>query len=281
MSADKPDELEHSKAPLIEHLIELRKRLLYGLIALAAGAVFGYMVAAPVYDFLIQPLDDAYSAMRVERIAGLRAENPALTLAEAQEQVPVFEPVYINVIEPFIMKLKLSLAIGFAVAFPLIASQIWAFIAPGLYRHERKAFFPFLFGMPVLFFTGASLLYYIVMPLAWRFMISVGSDFHAELSQRIGDYLGIVIQMILAFGISFQLPLILMLMARVGFVGSAALKRFRKYAIVCIFAFAAMVTPPDVISQIILGIPLWLLYEMSIFAVRLVEKKRVETSNSV
>lgn len=281
MSADKPDELEHSKAPLIEHLIELRKRLLYGLIALAAGAVFGYMVAAPVYDFLIQPLDDAYSAMRMERIADLRAENPAMSLAEAQEQVPVFEPVYINVIEPFIMKLKLSLAIGFAVAFPLIASQIWAFIAPGLYRHERKAFFPFLFGMPVLFLTGASLLYYIVMPLAWRFMISVGSDFHAELSQRIGDYLGIVIQMILAFGISFQLPLILMLMARVGFVGSAALKRFRKYAIVCIFAFAAMVTPPDVISQIILGIPLWLLYEMSIFAVRLVEKKRVETSNSV
>jgi sec-independent protein translocase protein TatC len=112
-------------------------------------------------------------------------------------------------------------------------------------------------------------------------MISVGSDFHAELSQRIGDYLGIVIQMILAFGISFQLPLILMLMARVGFIGSAALKRFRKYAIVCIFAFAAMVTPPDVISQIILGIPLWLLYEMSIFAVRLVEKKRLETSNSV
>ncbi|MGD8325619.1 MAG: twin-arginine translocase subunit TatC [Sphingomonadales bacterium] len=281
MSAENPDELEHSKAPLIEHLIELRKRLLYGLIALTAGAVFGYLVAAPVYDFLIQPLDDAYSAMRVERIADLRADNPELTLAEAQEQVPVFEPVYINVIEPFIMKLKLSLAIGFAIAFPLIASQIWAFIAPGLYRHERKAFFPFLFGMPVLFLTGASLLYYIVMPLAWRFMISVGSDFHAELSQRIGDYLGIVIQMILAFGISFQLPLILMLMARVGFIGSAALKRFRKYAIVCIFAFAAMVTPPDVISQIILGIPLWLLYEMSIFAVRLVEKKRLETSNSV
>jgi len=281
MSTETPDELEESKAPLIEHLVELRKRLMFGLIALAAGAVFGYLVAAPVYDFLIQPLEDAYGDMRQERIAGLRAEDPSLSLEAAQERVPVFEPVYINVIEPFIMKLKLSLAIGFAVAFPLIASQIWAFIAPGLYRHERRAFLPILFGMPVLFLTGASLLYYIVMPLAWRFMIAVGSDFHAELSQRIGDYLGIVIQMILAFGISFQLPLVLMLLARVGIIGSEALKRFRKYAIVCVFAFAAMVTPPDVISQIILGIPLWLLYELSIFAVRLVENKRAETADSV
>ena len=280
MSTETPDELEGSKAPLIEHLVELRKRLMFGLIALAAGAVFGYLVAAPVYDFLIQPLEDAYGDMRLERIADLRAEQPALSLEEAQDQIPVFEPVYINVIEPFIMKLKLSLAIGFAVAFPLIASQIWAFIAPGLYRNERRAFLPILFGMPVLFITGASLLYYIVMPLAWRFMIAVGSDFHAELSQRIGDYLGIVIQMILAFGISFQLPLVLMLLARVGIIGSAALKRFRKYAIVCIFAFAAMVTPPDVISQIILGFPLWLLYELSIFAVRLVEKKRAEAADS-
>lgn len=281
MSDEPQDELEQSKAPLIEHLIELRKRLLFGLIALAAGAVFGYLVAAPVYDFLIQPLEDAYSDIRQERIADLRVEDPSLSLEQAQEQVPVFEPVYINVIEPFIMKLKLSLAIGFAMAFPLIAAQIWGFVAPGLYRHERRAFLPILLGMPVLFLTGASLLYYIVMPLAWRFMIEVGSGFDAELSQRIGDYLGIVIQMILAFGISFQLPLVLMLMARVGFVGSEALKRFRKYAIVCVFAFAAMVTPPDIISQIILGIPLWLLYELSIFAVRLVEKKRSETADSV
>lgn len=280
MSDDKQDEVAESKAPLIEHLIELRKRLLFALIALGVGAVFGYLVAAPVYDFLIQPLDDAYSDMRDGRVKDLLASEPDLSLEEAQERVPVFEPVYINVIEPFIMKLKLSLAIGFAFAFPLIASQIWAFIAPGLYKHERRAFLPFLFGMPALFLLGASLLYYIVMPLAWRFMISVGSDFHAELSQRIGDYLGIVIQMILAFGISFQLPLILMLLARVGFVGSAALKRFRRYAVVCIFAFAAMITPPDIISQVILGFPLWLLYELSIFAVRLVEKKREEAKEA-
>lgn len=274
------DELEQSRAPLIEHLLELRRRLLYALVALAAGCVLGYIVAAPVYDFLIQPLEDAYVDMRATRIADLMAAQPDLSQEDAAAKVPVFEPIYINVIEPFIMKLKLSLAIGFAIAFPLVAAQIWAFVAPGLYKHEKKAFLPFLFGMPVLFLLGASLLYYIVMPLAWRFMLSVGGDFDAQLSQRIGDYLGIVIQMILAFGISFQLPLILMLLARVGFISADALKRFRRYAVVIIFAFAALITPPDIISQIILGIPLWLLYELSILAVRLVEKRQMEAASS-
>ncbi|MEM7570041.1 MAG: twin-arginine translocase subunit TatC [Pseudomonadota bacterium] len=269
-------DIDDTQAPLIDHLIELRRRLIYALLGLVIACLFGFLVAEPVYNFLIAPLENTYASWRTSEIAELKAENPTLTQEEIEEQVPDFELVNLNVIEPFITKLKLSLAIGFSISFPLIAAQLYAFVAPGLYRHEKKALLPFLGATPILFTAGAALVYYVVMPLAWRFLLDVGQGFGSVLQQTMASYLSIVIQMILAFGISFQLPVVLVLLGKVGIVSSKGLGKFRKYAIVVIFAFAALVTPPDFISQVVLGLPMLALYELSIFGVRLVERKEDE-----
>lgn len=271
-------DIDETQAPLIEHLVELRRRLIYAVIGLLCACLLGFLVAEPVYNFLIAPLETTYESWRQSAIADLAEEEPALTPEEIEEQVPNFELVNLNVIEPFITKLKLSLAIGFAISFPLVAGQIYAFVAPGLYRHEKHAFLPFLAATPVLFIAGAGLVYYVVMPLAWRFLLDVGQGFGSVLQQTMSSYLSIVIQMILAFGISFQLPVLLVLLGKVGIVTSQGLRGFRKYAIVGIFAFAAVVTPPDFISQVVLGVPMLALYELSVFGVRLVERRRDEDS---
>ncbi|MEO0412036.1 MAG: twin-arginine translocase subunit TatC [Pseudomonadota bacterium] len=265
-------DIDDTQAPLIDHLIELRRRLIYALVGLVIACLLGFLVAEPVYNFLIAPLENTYASWRASEMADLLEENPALTQEELDEQVPNFELVNLNVIEPFITKLKLSLAIGFSLSFPLVAGQLYAFVAPGLYRQEKKALLPFLAATPVLFIAGAGLVYYVVMPLAWRFLLDVGQGFGSVLQQTMASYLSIVIQMILAFGISFQLPVILVLLGKVGIVSSAGLARFRKYAVVGIFAFAALVTPPDFISQVILGLPMMALYELSIWGVRMVER---------
>lgn len=267
-------DIDDTQAPLIDHLIELRRRLIYAVIGLLGACLLGFFVAEPVYNFLIAPLENTYGSWRVDRIADLLEDEPTLTSDEIKERVPNFELINLNVIEPFITKLKLSIAIGFAFAFPLIAAQIYAFVAPGLYRHEKHAFLPFLAATPVLFILGAGLVYYVVMPLAWRFLLDVGQGFGSVLQQTMSSYLSIVIQMILAFGISFQLPVLLVLLGKVGIVSSKGLAGFRKYAIVAIFAFAALVTPPDFISQVVLGLPMMLLYELSVYGVRLVERGR-------
>ncbi|MFZ5609883.1 MAG: twin-arginine translocase subunit TatC [Pseudomonadota bacterium] len=250
------EELDKSKAPLIEHLIELRRRLIYSFLALALATIAGYVLAQPVYDFLIAPLRDIF------------------------RDQPKFPLIYINLYEAFLTKLKLALAIGFALAFPVIGAQIWRFVAPGLYRREKKVVLPFLIASPLLFLMGAALVYYLVMPLAWRFLLSVGDEFGGDLQQTMSGYLSLVIHMIMAFGISFQLPIVLMLLARVGLVNASALRRFRRYAIVGVFTFAAIVTPPDILSQIILGIPLVLLYELSVLGVRLIERDRARQEAS-
>ncbi|MEM6834573.1 MAG: twin-arginine translocase subunit TatC [Pseudomonadota bacterium] len=267
------DDIDDTQAPLIDHLIELRRRLIYALIGLVAACLFGFLVAEPVYNFLIAPLENTYTSWRADEMADLAKDNPDLSEEELAEQVPDFELVNLNVIEPFITKLKLSLAIGFSISFPLIAAQLYAFVAPGLYRNEKKAFLPFLGATPILFIAGAGLVYYIVMPLAWRFLLDVGQGFGSVLQQTMASYLSIVIQMILAFGISFQLPVLLVLLGKVGIVSSGGLARARKYAIVGIFAFAAVVTPPDFISQVILGLPMLALYELSVWGVRIVERQ--------
>ncbi|MEM6683125.1 MAG: twin-arginine translocase subunit TatC [Pseudomonadota bacterium] len=269
-------DIDDTQAPLIDHLIELRRRLIYAVLGLLGACIIGFFVAEPVYNFLISPLETTYASWRANALEELGEDEPSLTLEEREERVPDFELVNLNVIEPFITKLKLSLAIGFAFSFPLIAGQLYAFVAPGLYRHEKKAFLPFLAATPVLFVAGAALVYYVVMPLAWRFLLDVGQGFGSVLQQTMSSYLSIVIQMILAFGISFQLPVLLVLLGKVGIVTSAGLRSFRKYAIVGIFAFAALVTPPDFISQVVLGLPMLALYELSVFGVRLVEQKRDE-----
>lgn len=246
--------LDDSRAPLMEHLIELRRRLMISLAVLGCAAVGCYVFAEQIYQFLAQPLAIAYGD-----------DKGRMILTAPQEA--------------FFTYLKVALFGGVCVSFPVIGGQIWAFIAPGLYNNEKKAFLPFLLATPVLFLIGASLVYYLIMPLALEFFLSFqtsGGDgsLAIELETRVSEYLGLIMTLILAFGLCFQLPVLLVLLARVGFVNSKQLRGGRKYAIVGIFAMAAILTPPDPISQIGLALPILALYELSILIVVRIEKQR-------
>jgi sec-independent protein translocase protein TatC len=189
--------------------------------------------------------------------------------------------IYTGLTEAFFTYLKVAFWAGAFITFPFVAIQLWLFIAPGLYRTEKQAFMPFLAATPVLFFLGGAMVYYFIFPLAWRFFLSFETPggegtLPIELEARVGEYLSLVMKLIFAFGLSFQLPVALTLMGRVGLVSADALARNRKYAIVGVFVVAAVITPPDIISQIGLGVPIIVLYEISIIAVRIVERKRAE-----
>jgi sec-independent protein translocase protein TatC len=250
---DGDEDIEASKAPLIEHLIELRRRLIWSLLAVFVAFLVCFWFAKPIYNLLLWPYRLA---------AGVDA--------------PI-ELIYTAPQEFFFTQVKLALFGAVFVAFPVIASQIYMFVAPGLYRRERQAFLPFLIATPVLFLLGAALVYFVAMPLAMKFFLSMQQTGDAQvqihLTAKVSEYLSLIMALILGFGICFQLPVLLTLLARAGIVTADGLKRYRRHAILGVFVVAAVLTPPDPISQISLALPTILLYELSIFAVKLVEKR--------
>lgn len=241
--------------PFTSHLAELRYRLMWVFGAMAIGTGLCWFFVEDIYGFLVRPLAEAMGTDGTQRL------------------------IYTNLTEAFFTYLRVAFFAGVFVTFPVLLVQVWKFVAPGLYQNERRAFLPYLLATPLLFFIGAAMVYFIVIPYAWPFFLSFQSGggrtvLPIQLEARVGDYLDLVMTLIFAFGLCFQLPVILALMGRVGIVTSGALASFRKYAIVIIFCVAAILTPPDVFSQIILAVPLVGLYELSILLVRRTEKQK-------
>jgi sec-independent protein translocase protein TatC len=250
-----PD-IDESKAPLIEHLIELRQRLLWAVAALIVAFGFSLYFADEIFGILVVPLTDAFPAGEGKLI-------------------------YTKLYEAFFVEIKVAMFAAFFLAFPIISNQLWAFVAPGLYANEKKAFLPFLLATPLLFMAGAALAYYIVMPTAFRFFLGFEGEVGGmtqEALPAMGDYLSLVMQFILAFGVCFQLPVLLLLLNRAGLVTRQQLKGIRRYMVVAAFALAAILTPPDVISQLMLGIPLILLYEVSLAIMWFGDRKKREAT---
>ncbi|MCA0202008.1 MAG: twin-arginine translocase subunit TatC [Proteobacteria bacterium] len=250
-----PDDPDNHTMPLLDHLMELRKRLLYSVVALLIAFFGGMAVSQHIYNFLMQPYADA-----MHQHGGTQ------------------RMIYTHLAEGFLVELKVGFFAAIFVTFPIFANQMWAFVAPGLYKHEKRAILPFLLASPILFVMGAALVYYMIMPLAWKFLLgfqttAAETALPIQLEAAIGDYLSLVMTLILAFGIAFQMPVLLVLLARVGIISSKALKEKRRYAIIGVFVFAAVVTPPDVVSQLGLALPMLLLYEISIIFAKMVEKK--------
>ncbi len=250
-------EIDASKAPLLDHLIELRSRLLKCVVAFVLCFIVAFTQSEKIFGFLVQPLVHAYGPDVVGKL------------------------IYTKLYEAFFVQVKVAAFGAICLAFPIIANQLWAFVAPGLYRREKRAFLPFLIATPVLFTMGAALAYYAVMPVAFEFFLSFQSSaavtgITQEALPAMGEYLDLVMNMILGFGVSFLLPVLLMLLERAGIVNRKQLIAGRRYAIVAAFAVAAVLTPPDVWSQVSLAIPLILLYELSIFGIWLTERSRAK-----
>ena len=245
-------DLDETQAPLLDHLIELRGRLVKAVGALTLAFVVCFYFADRIFGFLVLPLTRAFP--------------------DGQGRL-----VYTKLYEAFFVEVKVALFAAFFVSFPIIANQIWQFVAPGLYAKEKRAFLPFLIATPVLFFAGGALAYFVVMPLAFTFFLDfqgTAGGLPAEALPAMGDYLDLVMRFILAFGISFLLPVLLMLLNGAGLVTRDQLVAARRYVIVLVFAVAAIITPPDVVSQILLATPLLLLFEGSLILMRMSERRR-------
>ena len=253
---------DENDSGFISHLAELRKRLINSFIILIIFFVACYFFAEHLYGFLVEPFAKAVKDDGSDR-----------------------RLIFTALQETFLTYLKVSFFTAFFVTCPYILMQIWKFIAPGLYKHEKIAILPYLVLTPILFFLGGMLVYYLIMPLAIKFFLSfestgLSTNLPIQLEAKVNEYLSLVMKLIFAFGISFQLPVVLSLLARVGLVDSDFLKKRRKYVVVIIFAAAALLTPPDPITQIGLAIPLLILYELSIFSVKIIENKNFKKSDA-
>ena len=259
-SPSEHDEIEKSSAPLIEHLVELRQRLIWSLVGFFLAFLLCFFFAKELFNLLVQPFQWA------TEWAGLDKGRVNLIYTAPQEF--------------FFTQIKLGMFGGLVLAFPVIATQIYKFVAPGLYRNERRAFLPFLVWSPILFVMGGALVYFFFMPMVMWFFLAmqqIGPDQEVtiELLPRVSEYLGLIMMLILAFGLVFQLPVVTTLLARVGLLSAQSLADKRKWAIVIAFIVAAVITPPDPVSQIGLALPTILLYEISIILCRRIEKSRL------
>lgn len=256
VSDDAPDD---KKMPLLDHLIELRQRLLYCVIALLVVFIVCFYFAQPIFSYLAQPLADVMLEHGV---------------AEHQRRL-----IFTALTEVFFTYVKVAFFAAAFICFPVFLTQFWLFVAPGLYKHEKAALAPFLVATPVLFFIGGALVYYVIFPFAATFFIgfevpATEDTLPIQLEPKVNEYLSLLMQLIFAFGLCFQLPVIMTLLARVGLASSKGMAAKRKYAIVGVFIVAAIFTPPDPLSQLALAVPIVILYEISIIMARMVEKKR-------
>ena len=242
-------DIDETKAPLLDHLIELRRRLLWSVAALEVAFLGCLYVARPIFAFLVQPL-----------------------LKAGQGKI-----IYTDIFEAFFVEIKVALFAALMIASPVIAIQLWRFIAPGLYAQEKRAFLPFLLMTPILFTAGAAMAYYVAMPIALTYLLGYSGNvggIEQEALPGVGNYLSFVTKFIFGFGVAFLLPVLLMLLERAGILTRDQLKRGRRYAIVAIVAVAAVLTPPDIFSQILLAVPLYLLYEFAIVAIWFTQRRR-------
>jgi sec-independent protein translocase protein TatC len=249
------EEFKQPKMPFSRHLSELKWRLQIALVAFVASSIFSYLQVEKIYNFLVLPLTDIYADEQTHKL------------------------IFTGLSEAFFMYLRLSLFTGFLISFPVIAWQTYSFMAPGLYKKEKKALLPYLLISPFLFLLGAALSYFYVIPLAWKFFVSFEQPVGVlpiVLEARISEYLSLVISLIVGFGLAFQLPLILIMLTHLGILQASWLSRFRRHSIVVIFIAAAILTPPDVISQVALAVPLLLLYEISVLICKKIESNRVK-----